>query len=150
MDRRQFLVGLAGLVGSYTFHSAAKAVYAGDDVKSIILRCESSLKNKDLEDVLAGARSIKSIDPKVWRAYELEGTVYVKRKQYLKAESEFLRGLSVAGEDDRAKLALYKDLCCVYHNLGDSYRAVQYLQKGLEIDPDDTLLNNVKSKVLGK
>lgn len=95
-------------------------------------------------EAIADLDRATSINPYFTDAYYQKGRMYLDQRDYSNASFHLEQALSVAKNDSDFKEIghLYNDLGLAKAELDDSYGALGYYNKGIELDPNDLLYEN--------
>jgi len=110
-----------------------------DDIH--VLQAELYLRQDENKKAIKAANTAIGLNPENDDAFFIQSRVYLEQESYKKAHQAIDRALAL-----NAHVATYYAVkALIYLNSKDPNQALSLAEKGLELDPDDLLCNNVLS-----
>lgn len=145
MDRRSFLKGVIGLVGTQLVSPLEIMAQEFLSKEEYIRKTDAAALAKDYRTAIRVGEAGISHYPKAWELYVTVATSYGRSKDWSMSQRYLEKMLSIVNGDKNLELIAYSDLSVVYYNLRKFKDLTDCLRKGLAINPTDRKLLLVKN-----
>jgi tetratricopeptide (TPR) repeat protein len=103
---------------------------------------EAFTKN-NFDDTIAAATSTIQTEPNMSEAYYYRGLAYYAKRQYERAKEDYQKAIELNNSDPK----YYAGLAEVFFDSEDYVNAKENTKEGLELDPNNKKLNNIKNNL---
>ncbi|MDD4957075.1 MAG: tetratricopeptide repeat protein [Candidatus Omnitrophica bacterium] len=109
-----------------------------EDIAALLKKTQIAVETEDMDEAERLCQEILSINSNVYPAYNILGFIYASREgEQQRAISYLERSLNIVKEQPM----VYTQIASLYNQMGDLDTAIEYMEKGLEMDPGDYQLN---------